>query len=145
MHHKYVVRDREAVWTGSTNWTEDSWSREENVIAIVESASSRTPSRSTSSSSGHRRTVEGTGRVEPRPVDVGGITCGRGSAGARRGARAPDREAIGQARERVRIASPVITSGPILGTLAEVGSDGKVDVAGVVDDTQVDGVLFQWS
>src|SRR5437868_14199532 len=37
MHHKYVVRDRDAVWTGSTNWTDDSWSREENVIVLVES------------------------------------------------------------------------------------------------------------
>src|SRR5437763_1748326 len=37
MHHKYVVRDRTSVWTGSTNWTDDSWSRQENVIAVVES------------------------------------------------------------------------------------------------------------
>ena len=28
MHHKYVVRDAQAVWTGSTNWTADSWTRE---------------------------------------------------------------------------------------------------------------------
>ena len=32
MHHKFVVRDGDAVWTGSTNWTDDSWSRQENVI-----------------------------------------------------------------------------------------------------------------
>ena len=37
MHHKYVIRDDEAVLTGSTNWTDDSWSREENLIAIVNS------------------------------------------------------------------------------------------------------------
>src|SRR5512141_3221681 len=37
MHHKVVVRDREQVLTGSANWTDDSWSREENVIAIVRS------------------------------------------------------------------------------------------------------------
>ena len=37
MHHKYVVRDAESVWTGSTNWTGDSWTREENVIVTVES------------------------------------------------------------------------------------------------------------
>ena len=37
MHHKYVVRDNESVWTGSTNWTEDSWMRQENVIVIAES------------------------------------------------------------------------------------------------------------
>ena len=37
MHHKYVVRDGEAVWTGSTNWSDDSWTRQENVIVVVES------------------------------------------------------------------------------------------------------------
>jgi phosphatidylserine/phosphatidylglycerophosphate/cardiolipin synthase-like enzyme len=37
MHHKYVIRDDEAVWTGSTNWTADSWTREENLIVTVES------------------------------------------------------------------------------------------------------------
>jgi hypothetical protein len=37
MHHKYVVRDGGAVWTGSTNWTLDSWTREENVLLTVAS------------------------------------------------------------------------------------------------------------
>src|SRR5260221_2238977 len=37
MHHKYVVRDSESVWTGSLNWTDDSWSRQENGGAIVDS------------------------------------------------------------------------------------------------------------
>src|SRR5207247_3573905 len=32
MHHKYVVRDARDVWTGSTNWTPDAFTREENVI-----------------------------------------------------------------------------------------------------------------
>ncbi|MDE3026253.1 MAG: hypothetical protein KGI93_11865, partial [Acidobacteriota bacterium] len=37
MHHKYVIRDGASVWTGSTNWTADSWTREENVIVTVDS------------------------------------------------------------------------------------------------------------
>ena len=37
MHHKYVVRDGETVWTGSMNWTDDSFTRQENVVVIVES------------------------------------------------------------------------------------------------------------
>ena len=37
MHHKYVVRDRDAVWSGSMNWTDDAWTREENVIVVVQS------------------------------------------------------------------------------------------------------------
>ena len=49
------------------------------------------------------------------------------------------------AERRVRIASPVITSAPILGSLAEAVADGKVDVAGVVDNTQVNEVLLQWA
>jgi phosphatidylserine/phosphatidylglycerophosphate/cardiolipin synthase-like enzyme len=38
----------------------------------------------------------------------------------------------------------VITSGPILGTLAELAADGHVDLAGVVDRTQILEVLHQW-
>ncbi|TMF71907.1 MAG: hypothetical protein E6I13_03600, partial [Chloroflexi bacterium] len=42
MHHKYVVRDAGAavasVLTGSTNWTNDSWNREENVMLTVASS-----------------------------------------------------------------------------------------------------------
>ena len=52
--------------------------------------------------------------------------------------------AIGRSKRRVRIASPVITSGPILGTLAEVAADGRVDLAGVVDATQIAEVFGQW-
>ena len=37
MHHKYVVRDGEAVWTGPTNWTTDSWTLQENVIVVIDS------------------------------------------------------------------------------------------------------------
>ena len=44
----------------------------------------------------------------------------------------------------MRIASPVLTSGPILGTLVEVVKEGRSDLAGVVDDTQVDQVFYQW-
>ena len=35
MHHKLCVRDGRDVWTGSLNWTEDSWTRQENVVVRV--------------------------------------------------------------------------------------------------------------
>jgi phosphatidylserine/phosphatidylglycerophosphate/cardiolipin synthase-like enzyme len=44
----------------------------------------------------------------------------------------------------VRIASPVITSAPILATLAELGQAGALDIAGVVDEPQTDAVFGQW-
>jgi phosphatidylserine/phosphatidylglycerophosphate/cardiolipin synthase-like enzyme len=145
MHHKYVVRDRESIWTGSMNWSQDSWSRQENVVAIVHSRELAHAYGLNFDELWETGDVIGSGHVEPRPVDVGGIavrpwfTPEHGEALAHRIAKR-----IGQAKRRVRIASPVLSSGPILGTLAEVCSDGKVDVAGVVDDTQVDGVLYQW-
>ena len=42
------------------------------------------------------------------------------------------------------IASPVLTSGPILATLVEVVNEQRCPVAGIVDDTQVDEVFRQW-
>ena len=36
MHHKFAVADGKAVWTGSTNWTLDSWTRQENVLCTVD-------------------------------------------------------------------------------------------------------------
>jgi hypothetical protein len=44
----------------------------------------------------------------------------------------------------VRVCSPVITTGPVLGTLAQVIADGSVDLAGCVDATQVMDVIRQW-
>jgi phosphatidylserine/phosphatidylglycerophosphate/cardiolipin synthase-like enzyme len=145
MHHKFVVRDRASVWTGSTNWTDDSWSREENVIVTVDSealARAFTIGFEQLWASGD---VLASGRVEPRPVDAGGVDVrpwfcpGQGEALSHRVAKA-----IGRAKRRIRICSPVISAAPILGTLAQVASDGKVDLAGCVDLTQITDVLRQW-
>jgi phosphatidylserine/phosphatidylglycerophosphate/cardiolipin synthase-like enzyme len=145
MHHKYVVRDAEAVWTGSTNWTLDSWTREENVVVTLESRDLAARYRDDFEQLWTERDVSRSGKVDSRPVDVAGrpvrawFCPGHGDKLAHRIAKA-----IGSARRRVRIASPVISSGPILGTLAEVARDGRVDLAGVVDRTQVLEVLRQW-
>jgi phosphatidylserine/phosphatidylglycerophosphate/cardiolipin synthase-like enzyme len=145
MHHKYVIRDGAAVWSGSTNWTLDSWTREENVIVTADSPALASVFAQDFEQLWQTRDVSRTGKVPTLPVDVGGISVrpwfcpGRGDKLAHRIAKA-----IGSARQRVRIASPVITSGPILGTLAEVVSDARVDIAGVVDVTQIREVIHQW-
>jgi phosphatidylserine/phosphatidylglycerophosphate/cardiolipin synthase-like enzyme len=142
MHHKYVVRDAASVWTGSTNWTADSWTREENVILTVDSPEVAARYGEDFEQLWTTRIVARSGKVDTAPV-AGGIRAwfcpGRGDKLAHRIAKA-----IGSARRRVRIASPVISSAPILGTLAQVASDGKVDLAGVVDATQIAEVLAQW-
>ncbi|MFN8221995.1 MAG: phospholipase D-like domain-containing protein [Gaiellales bacterium] len=145
MHHKYVVRDGRSVWTGSTNWTEDSWTRQENVIVTVDSAEVATAYTLNFEELWAARTVESTGDVQPRPVDVDGrevrawFCPGHGDALAHRIAKH-----LARARRRIRIASPVLTSAPILATLVEVVKERRCDLAGIVDDTQVDQVFFQW-
>ena len=145
MHHKFVVRDGASVWTGSTNWTDDSWSRQENVIVTLDAREIAYAYSLAFEQLWTSGTVEHTGDVEPRPQDVDGARvrawfCPEyGEALSHRIAKH-----IGKARVRVRIASPVLTSGPILGTLVEVVQEGRSDLAGVVDDTQVDQVFHQW-
>jgi phosphatidylserine/phosphatidylglycerophosphate/cardiolipin synthase-like enzyme len=145
MHHKFVVRDRDAVWTGSTNWTDDSWSRQENVIVVVRSSAIAYAYTLAFDELWERGAVEHTGNVDPRPENVNGARVRawfcpeHGEALSHRVAKH-----IGKASRRIRIASPVISAGPILATLVEVVTEARSDLAGVVDDTQVDDVFHQW-
>jgi phosphatidylserine/phosphatidylglycerophosphate/cardiolipin synthase-like enzyme len=145
MHHKYVVRDGATLWSGSTNWTDDSWTREENVIAIVHSSEVASAFAADFEQLWRSRSVSAGVAPPPRALDVDGTEVQAWFC-PHYGRRLSHRiaRAIGDARRRVRIASPVITSGPILGTLAEVSADGDVDVAGVIDATQIEQVYEQW-
>ncbi len=51
---------------------------------------------------------------------------------------------VARARRRIRLCSPVITAGPILGTLADLAEKPRVDFKGVYDRTQMAEVLSQW-
>ncbi len=144
MHHKYVVRDGAHVWTGSTNWTDDAFSREENVIVRVSSpevARSYTENfeqlwtnERIESSGG-----EGVSATLGRGVEVGALFSPRGPSLAHRAA-----ERIAAADRRVRILSPVITSGAVLGTLAEIAGRASFDLIGAYDATQMRQVAGQW-
>jgi phosphatidylserine/phosphatidylglycerophosphate/cardiolipin synthase-like enzyme len=144
MHHKFVVRDGQSVWSGSTNWTDDSWSRQENVLVTVDSPELAEAFTLDFEELWKDGDVERSGFAEPRPVEVDGVpvrpwfTPGFADALTHRIAKK-----IGHAR-RVRICSPVITSAPVLATLAQAIADGKADIAGCVDRTQCDDVLRQW-
>jgi phosphatidylserine/phosphatidylglycerophosphate/cardiolipin synthase-like enzyme len=145
MHHKYVVRDGGAVWTGSTNWTLDSWTREENVLLTLASEGVARAYARDFADLWSRGRVEGSGSFDTAPVDVGGVAVrawfspGRGPELSHRIAKR-----IGAAKRRVRIASPVLTAAPILAALNQALGEGRVDVAGVSDATQVAQVFGQW-
>jgi phosphatidylserine/phosphatidylglycerophosphate/cardiolipin synthase-like enzyme len=144
MHHKYVVRDGNTVWSGSTNWTLDSWQRQENAIVTLASRAVAAAFAHNFDELWETRKVDHSGFGDPDEIDVDAAKVrvwfcpGHGRALAHRIADAIDHAS------HVRIASPVISSGPILGTLAQVISDRRADVAGVVDATQIAQVLEQW-
>jgi len=145
MHHKFVVRDRETLWTGSTNWTDDSWARQENVILVVESPDLAESFVEDFDQLWAKDLVEETGFVPPRRLHVDGLlirpwfTPGFGEDLSARIGRA-----IGRAKQRVRICSLVITAAPVLAALAQVVSEGKLDVAGCLDAPQIQGVVHEW-
>lgn len=145
MHHKYAVRDSEAVLTGSANWTIDSWTRQENVLAVVEDGQIGGAYRRNFEELWTTRDVGRSGHVEPEPHDVGGAQV-RAWFTPANGERLSQRIAtlIGGAA-RIRIASPVLTSGPVLATLNELAGRRGTDVAGVVDGPQVATVFQQWA
>jgi phosphatidylserine/phosphatidylglycerophosphate/cardiolipin synthase-like enzyme len=142
MHHKYVVRDEAAVWTGSMNWTLDSWTHQENVIATVEERAVAAAYARNFGQLWESGTVGVSGNFDA--AAAGGVrpwfTPGRGRAlSARIG------ERISAARRRVRIATPLVTAGPILAALNEVIAEERVDIAGVCDATQTRQVFEQWA
>ena len=145
MHHKYVVVDGARVLTGSTNWTDDAFTREENVIVEADDAGlaaaytanfeelwrksrlDRTGSRGATVAMDHDVSV--TPWFLPTPPSVAHLTADR----------------IGEAKRRLRICSPVVTSGTVLGTLAEFAGRTNFDLAGVYDATQMEEVKRQWA
>jgi len=146
MHHKYVIRDKAAVWSGSTNWTTDSWTREENVIVRVESPELAAAYGEDFEVLWTTRDVAASGKFSAPWVELPGVRLrpffspGRGQKMSHEIA-----NRVAAATRRVRIASPVITSGPVLGTLAELVKSPRSDLRGIYDRTQMDEVERQWS
>jgi phosphatidylserine/phosphatidylglycerophosphate/cardiolipin synthase-like enzyme len=150
MHHKYVARDagtpQAAVLTGSTNWTNDSWNREENVIFTLVSPDATASFAANFAELWANPVVAISGRISAPWQSLVDSTRVRPYFCPGRGLKLVHAMArsIASAQRRIRICSPVITSGPVLGTLAEVVEHGGVDISGVYDATQMDQVQHQW-
>jgi phosphatidylserine/phosphatidylglycerophosphate/cardiolipin synthase-like enzyme len=135
MHHKFAVRDGAAVWTGSANWTLDSWTRQENVLATLDDVVVAHAYLRAFDELWRAGAIGASGGFDtPGPIRPW-FCPGRGRELSHRIAKR-----IGAARRRVRIASPLLTSGPILAAVNE----SRVDLAGVCDLTQVQQVFHQW-
>jgi phosphatidylserine/phosphatidylglycerophosphate/cardiolipin synthase-like enzyme len=151
MHHKYVVRDigsaQAAILSGSTNWTNDSFTREENVTFTIASAEVAAAYEQNFEELWQKPVVADSGRftapwstladstrLRPYFCPGGGLKLVHEMA-----------RSISTAKRRLRICSPVITSGPILGALGDACEHSQADISGVYDATQMDEVQHQWS
>jgi phosphatidylserine/phosphatidylglycerophosphate/cardiolipin synthase-like enzyme len=153
MHHKYIVRDAATdaatVWTGSMNWTNDSWTREENVILKLPSTALAAEYARNFGELWETARVEGSGKYDlasallsyqGAPVKAHVFFApGRGRQMAHVIA-----DRIAHAKSRIRVCSPVITAGVILGTLGDLAHRTHPDFKGVYDRTQMAEVLGQW-
>ena len=150
MHNKYVIRDGPsadaALLTGSTNFTTDSWSLQENNLITLHSRElaafyatdfEQLWSRGKiTESTGYRDT--GTVRVAGVPVTVA-FTPGESATIVHSVV-----NAIEVAKTRVSIAAMVMSSGPICAAVCEA-MDRGVPISGLYDGPQMDTVLRQWS
>jgi phosphatidylserine/phosphatidylglycerophosphate/cardiolipin synthase-like enzyme len=149
MHNKYIVRDADtaeaAIFTGSSNYTNDSWGLQENNLLCLRSRQLASyyardfgdlwSRGAIVDSTGARDT--GTVRVIDVPVTIA-FTPGESPAVVKEIV-----GAITAARRRLYVASVVLSSGPILAALSE-GIDRGLPPAGLYDGPQMDQVERQW-
>jgi phosphatidylserine/phosphatidylglycerophosphate/cardiolipin synthase-like enzyme len=153
IHNKYVVRDvglpSAAVWTGSTNFTDDSWMlQENNIVQLVSPELANAYARDFADlwSNGD---IGGSGAFDPpavalsyagMPASVQPIfSPGRGAAIDDDIARL-----VAHARQRVLICSMLLNSGALIAALGALLRLGQVRVSGLYDRTQMQSVLEQW-
>jgi phosphatidylserine/phosphatidylglycerophosphate/cardiolipin synthase-like enzyme len=143
MHHKYAVRDEADVWTGSLNWTDDAFTREENVIVRLRSTPIAAAYRANFDRLWEHRHVERSG-TPPAHDEIAGVRVEALFSPEEPPIAHRFASRLGGAVRRIRILTPVMTSGPILGTLAEFAGRASFDLAGAYDRTQMEEVQAEW-
>ncbi len=149
MHNKYIVRDVEsadaAVFTGSSNYTNDSWGLQDNNLLCLRSQQlAAYYAKDFTDLWSRGKIVELTGYRDAGTVRMNGVpvtiafTPGESPAVLKEIV-----GAIACARNRLYVASVVLSSGPILAALSEAVDRG-LPLAGVYDGPQMDQVERQW-
>ncbi|MDF5723611.1 MAG: phospholipase D-like domain-containing protein [Rhizonema sp. PD37] len=150
MHNKYIVRDihtgNGAVWTGSTNFTDDAWSFQENNILLVESPELCLFYETDFQELWVKGNIRSTGVGDTGTVNVGQIAVDYGfSPGEGETIDHLIASLISSARQRIKISSMVLTSHAILGALDDaIRSEQVKDFNGIYDATQMNHTVKLW-
>src|SRR5437868_11300207 len=70
MHSKFILRDRQSVWTGSTNMTDDAFTLMENNILDIDSSSLANYYVEDFEQLWEKQNFENTGKIHTQPVPV---------------------------------------------------------------------------
>ncbi|MBF6589388.1 MAG: phosphatidylserine/phosphatidylglycerophosphate/cardiolipin synthase family protein [Ktedonobacterales bacterium] len=153
MHQKYIVRDAAlptaAVWTGTSNFTDDSWSLQENNLLTIASPELATAYARDFAELWQRGAIEHTGDFVAQPAQA--IYQGQPAAitvlfspGCGETIDYDVARLVAGARRRVRIWSMLLNSGVLLAALGDLLRIGQAEVSGIYDETQMRSVLAQW-
>ena len=149
MHSKFIVRDRQSIWTGSTNMTDDAFSLMENNILEIDSSALANYYSEDFEQIWEKENFDNTGEIQTVPVP---LTFSGQSAEARVmfspgcGLEIDSEIAkrVRAAQRRVRICSLLINSGTLIAELGSLLREGRVAVDGIYDRTQMAQVYVQW-
>ncbi|HJT46450.1 MAG TPA: phosphatidylserine/phosphatidylglycerophosphate/cardiolipin synthase family protein [Chthoniobacterales bacterium] len=149
MHNKFVIRDAESVWTGSTNLTDDAFTLMENNIVTIDSRPLAEYYGEEFEQLWRAQNFENTGNIRTGPVPI----VYSGDSGEARVVFSPgfgneiDSEIarrVREAKRRVRICSLLINSGTLISELTNLLRRREVKVDGIYDRTQMEEVYQQW-
>jgi phosphatidylserine/phosphatidylglycerophosphate/cardiolipin synthase-like enzyme len=149
MHNKYILRDVDsadaAVFTGSSNYTNDSWGLQDNNLLCLRSQQLASYyAKDFTDLWSHGKIVDSTGYRDTGTVHLNDVpvtiafTPGESPTVLKEIV-----GAIAAARNRLYIASVVLSSGPILAALSEA-IDRGLPLGGLYDGPQMDQVERQW-
>ena len=149
MHSKYIVRDRQSVWTGSTNMTDEAFESEENNIVEIDSALLASYYAQNFEELWEKENFEHTGDIhtEPAPLVFSSQLATARVLFSPGCGLIIDWEIARRARaaqRRVRICSLLINSGTLIGELGNLLRRGDVTIDGIYDRTQMEQVYLQW-
>jgi phosphatidylserine/phosphatidylglycerophosphate/cardiolipin synthase-like enzyme len=149
MHSKYLVRDvghaHASVWTGSANFTDDAWTRQENNILTITSAALAKGYRADFDQLWAAGSIKKTGAGDAGTTTVDKISVGWDFAPADGpGIDAFLTQQVTAASRRIVLATMVLTSHPLLAALAAAIARG-VPVSGSYDGGQMGPIAKDWA
>ena len=149
MHSKFVVRDGQAVWTGSANMTGDAFTLMENNIAEINSQPLAGYYAQNFEELWQKQNFEHAGDILTQPVpltfsDQSATARVMFSPGCGLEIDAEIARRVRATQRRVRICSLLINSGTLIGELGNLLRRGRVAVDGIYDRTQMEQVYVQW-